>query len=204
MSQITDWIMVFITLIYVIATIMIYRANKRSVETMKEQISESRRQFDESQRLSAMPYLQVKIEDGKVDENGLPLCPYMTYAVTESNDDNEMSVLLYISFVNEGLGLMHHTKIKWNSLCDKDGEYPVEDVVIPPHVEYGINTLFSSKRPDTDDMLKPIIARCSFEIQYEDLHGIKYEQIVKIIFVVHYSEMHVMHYFITSPKRMDI
>lgn len=55
--SITDWIMVGITAIYVVATIAIFRANKKSaraaekqIEQAKEQINEMKRQFDENNR----------------------------------------------------------------------------------------------------------------------------------------------------------
>jgi len=46
----SDALMVIITLVYVIATIFIWRANKISAQATKEQLEESKRQFDESQR----------------------------------------------------------------------------------------------------------------------------------------------------------
>lgn len=50
MPTITDWLMVGITVVYVVATIFICRANIRSAIATKEQIEESKRQFEESNR----------------------------------------------------------------------------------------------------------------------------------------------------------
>lgn len=50
MPTITDWLMVIITVIYVIATIMICLANIRSAKATREQLAEAKRQFEESNR----------------------------------------------------------------------------------------------------------------------------------------------------------
>lgn len=46
----TDWIMVIITTIYVIATIFICKANIKSANATREQVAEQKRQFDETNR----------------------------------------------------------------------------------------------------------------------------------------------------------
>ncbi|WP_295093310.1 hypothetical protein [Ruminococcus sp.] len=46
----TDWLMVIITAVYVVATIFIWKANKMAAEASKEQLEESKRQFEESQK----------------------------------------------------------------------------------------------------------------------------------------------------------
>ena len=48
--SITDWLMVGITFVYVVATIFICRANMKSAEATREQIAESKRQFEEESR----------------------------------------------------------------------------------------------------------------------------------------------------------
>lgn len=45
-----DWAMVWITLVYVIATIFICFANLRSAKATREQLAESKRQYDEENR----------------------------------------------------------------------------------------------------------------------------------------------------------
>ena len=59
---------VIVTVIYVIATIFIYSANKKAANASRDQIAESQRQFDENRRLGIMPYLQMKPND--------PLCDF--------------------------------------------------------------------------------------------------------------------------------
>ena len=65
--SVTDWIMVGITFVYVVATAFIFLANKKSAEAAekqlqqaKEQLEESKEQFKESQRLECMPFLQLE------------------------------------------------------------------------------------------------------------------------------------------------
>lgn len=50
MSSITDWLMVIITGIYMFATIAIFVANLISSKTAKNQLEQTRRQFEEENR----------------------------------------------------------------------------------------------------------------------------------------------------------
>lgn len=50
MPTITDWLMVIITLVYVIATVFICSANIKSARATREQLAESKHQFKEGNR----------------------------------------------------------------------------------------------------------------------------------------------------------
>jgi hypothetical protein len=50
MPSITDWLMVAITAVYVVATIFISRSNHQSAAATREQVAESMRQFNEANR----------------------------------------------------------------------------------------------------------------------------------------------------------
>lgn len=50
MPSITDWLMVIITFVYVIATIFICVANIKSAKATRDQLAESKRQYDEENR----------------------------------------------------------------------------------------------------------------------------------------------------------
>lgn len=54
----TDWIMIIITAVYVIATIFICVANFKSAKATRDQLAEQKRQFDEINR----PYVTVHFE----------------------------------------------------------------------------------------------------------------------------------------------
>lgn len=56
MSTITDWLMVIITLVYVIATIFICWANIKSAKASKEELAEMKRQYAEENR----PHIEVE------------------------------------------------------------------------------------------------------------------------------------------------
>ena len=48
--MLTDWLMVAITAVYVVATIFICRANIRSADATREQVAEAKRQYEEEHR----------------------------------------------------------------------------------------------------------------------------------------------------------
>ena len=56
----TDWLMVIITAIYVVATITICYFNGKSAKAAREQLEESQRQYEDKKRLEIMPYIQFE------------------------------------------------------------------------------------------------------------------------------------------------
>ncbi len=70
-STITDWIVAIATVVYVVATIVIMRANKKAASMSEKQIKEGREQFEKQQRLSIRPYLNAYVAREGVDiDNG--------------------------------------------------------------------------------------------------------------------------------------
>ena len=60
MPTITDWLMVGITAVYVVATIIISCANIKSANATRDQLTESKRQYEDKKRLEIMPYIQFE------------------------------------------------------------------------------------------------------------------------------------------------
>lgn len=60
MPTITYWLMVVITAIYVVATVFISCANIKSANATREQLAESKRQYEDKKRLEIMPYIQFE------------------------------------------------------------------------------------------------------------------------------------------------
>ena len=59
--MITDWLMVVITAVYVLATIAICRANYKSANASREQLKEMKWQYEDKKRIEIMPYIQFEI-----------------------------------------------------------------------------------------------------------------------------------------------
>ena len=56
----TDWLMVIITAVYVVATIAICYFNAKSAKAARDQLEESKQQYEKSSRLQCMPFLQLE------------------------------------------------------------------------------------------------------------------------------------------------
>ena len=80
MPKITDWLMVVITAIYVVATIYISRANIKSADATREQLVESKRQYEDKKRLEIMPYIQ--------------------FEQTKDNANHELNLVLDLSLIH--------------------------------------------------------------------------------------------------------
>lgn len=98
MSEInTDLALDIITAIYVVATIFIYIANAKSAKAMREQLIESKRQYEETKeryettdRIKIMPYLIL--EKVKTEERSNKIA----FELTMKNCGNGSAVDLYI------------------------------------------------------------------------------------------------------------
>ena len=115
MPTITDWLMVGITLVYVIATIAIWFANQKSARATEKQLIESKRQFDEAKRLEHMPYMQVSFGKWKTSEERGSYLPNMMLDINRSGDNHASSSGMSIDITNIGLGLAVKLKCQWVS-----------------------------------------------------------------------------------------
>ena len=197
-TNITEWIMVVITAIYVVATIVICVFNYKTAKAANLQIQESKRQFDETRRLQIMPYLQVTITPKKDGEIWNPV-PEAWFIISDSDKDNTVRSDYYISFENIGLGMLHHTKILWNSKSKHNDGYPAKDIVMAINSPWRITGAFFAERAESDDPFKAKRIDCSIDVTHEDLIGNLYSQKVEMLFLIHHTKIDLVHYSITPP-----
>ena len=197
-TNITEWIMVVITAIYVVATIVICVFNYKTAKAANLQIQESKRQFDETRRLQIMPYLQVTITPKKDGEIWNPV-PEAWFIISDSDKDNTVRSDYYITFENIGLGMLHHTKILWNSKSKHNDGYPAKDIVMAINSPWRITGAFFAERAESDDPFKAKRIDCSIDVTHEDLIGNLYSQKVEMLFLIHHTKIDLVHYSITPP-----
>lgn len=163
MPMITDWLMVGITAVYVIATIFICRANIKSANATREQIAESKRQFEEAQRLQIMPFLQIEIRD--INSFDLTL---------DLDVDNAGSEVVYNACTvlrNVGLGaatnIIYSWEIRENSFSNC-GEFPIN--AVQQGDSYSLLILMNGKENCN------IPRKAVLTLEYMDMLGKSYEQ----------------------------
>ena len=170
MPTITDWMMVGITLVYVFATIAIWKANKKSAEAALNQLSESRNQFEESKRLETMPFLQLEIPTGNnppLFEIELDLC----------EGDRTETLYKIVKLKNLGNGSATNIVFSWkrNNTCDQVCDYLPINAIMHGDSYYFQLTFFTDVTVETGTTGVLIW-------QYDDLLGNSYEQKVSLIF----------------------
>lgn len=169
-------LMVLITAIYVIATINISNANIKSAEATKEQITQSKRQFEESKRLQVMPYLQLSFTDSDVSDA-------VPGAFLEMNNDKDDCITMQANFTleNIGLGIAHHSKITATTRYKKDDGYPTYDVVMPPNCKKSTYVRFNVTKYEGKTGRKEDIV---VHLKYDDILGNTYKQEAQLCMVV--------------------
>lgn len=178
-------LMVLITAIYVIATINISNANIKSAEATREQINESRRQFEETQRLQAMPYLQLSFTDTEVSD----VVPCLYIEMRERKSVFTPIQALF-SLKNIGLGIAHHTSVKVTTNYKKDDGFPAFDIVMPPNCEKSTYVRFNVEEYKGQLGRKEDIYVL---FQYDDLLGNTYQQEAHLCMIVQPSNASLLH-----------
>lgn len=170
MPTVTDWLMVGITFVYVVATIFICRANIRAAKSSKEQLAEMKYEHEESIRLQVIPFLQIEetFEDGISFSLDLPL------AEEKSCDWNMVN---NVRIKNLGNGAATNITYAWN--CDKNGvsmyeAFPIN--AISAGGEYIVRFLFDCTKSEIDSTTG------SLELHFDDMRGYSYKQRVILKF----------------------
>lgn len=170
MPSITDWLMLGITFVYVVATIFICRANIRSAKASKEQLAEMKREHEESIRLQVIPFLQVEetAETAYGFELDLPLA-------AEEKSDWTMANIVKIK--NLGNGAATNIIYEWSSekneisMCEA---FPIN--AISAGGEYKACFSFDCVKSEIDTVIGTLI------LHFDDMRGFSYTQRIIIRF----------------------
>lgn len=179
-------LMVTITFIYVIATIAIWRANRKSAEATEKQLEESRTQFEESKRLECMPFLQIErcIPESASFETTFPL-----YDKESSNESFEI-----VKIRNLGNGTAINLIYTWE--CKDVNKTETECMPICA-IQKG-DTYYWQMNFETDSFLhNNFHGKLCFE--FNDLLGNTYEQRVDITFIYEDEELFIHHFDVGNP-----
>ena len=171
MPMITDWLMVGITAIYVAATILICFFNAKSAKATREQVVESKHQFEESKRLETLPFLQVENTFYK----GLPLFEIDL----DFNDDIGVTRYKLVKLKNLGNGAASNIiyTCKRNDNLHHSSDYPPINAIMQ-----GDSYYFGLKYKAIDTETTDNINIGNLIWQYDDLLGNSYEQDVSLIY----------------------
>ena len=198
MPTITDWLMVGITLVYVIATIAIWFANHKSARATEKQLIESKRQFDETKRLEHMPYMQVSFGESITNGERGSYLPNMWLNINRTADNHASSSGMSIDVTNIGLGLAVNLKCQWVS-GDIKQEQHLSASLLKQEECCTSTFIISAAVPDKE----PQYAETSLIICFDDFLGNHYEQTVDISFQVHPHHISLVQYNTKPPKYIE-
>ena len=198
MPTITDWLMVGITLVYVIATIAIWFANHKSARATEKQLVESKRQFDETKRLEHMPYMQVSFGEWITSDERGSYLPNMWLDINRTVENHGSSSGMSIDVTNIGLGLAVNLKCQWVS-GDIKQEQHLSASLLKQEECCTSTFIISAAVPDKE----PQYAETSLIICFDDFLGNHYEQTVDISFQVHPHHISLVQYSTKSPKYIE-
>lgn len=189
MPSITDWLMVVITAVYVIATIFICRANIKSANATREQVAESKRQFEETRRLQIMPYLQFEWHDGSVNK-------YLRLVLVSGDLDGGQYVVK-LTVKNAGLGTANNITFVWNwfnGKCERD-DFPIK-ALKSGEAEH-LEIIFALPQAQYEQ------TKASMMLNYEDLLGCRYSQIVEFTFEYTQRGLRFQEYTSHPPAKIE-
>lgn len=198
MPTITDWLMVGITLVYVIATIAIWFANHKSARATEKQLIESKRQFDETKRLEHMPYMQVSFGEWINNGEQGSYLPNMWLNINRTADNHTSSADMSIDVTNIGLGLAVNIKCKWIS-AGIEQEQHLSASLLKRGECCNSTFIISAAIPEKE----PQYADTSLIICFDDFLGNHYEQTVDISFQIHPHHISLEQYSTKPPKYIE-
>ncbi len=170
----TDWIMVVITGIYVIATVFIFIANNKSANVTRAQLAESKQQYSETKRLASMPCFYIHAEDRNTGF-------FESVEITDKITGNVISMGYKFATENIGNGIAKdvHFYISTEFVGKKEiAKFPLVPVFKSPHDQRLIFPLFFADKGGFKN--KKLTA--TLLIEFSDLFSNQYAQPIKLVF----------------------
>lgn len=196
--MVTDWLMVVITGLYVVATIAIWLANNKSAKTTEKQLVESKRQFEETKRLEHMPYMQASFGNYITSDKSGSVFPNMVLSIGRTNDPRCPSSGKSINLTNIGLGLAVNLKCKWIAEGNHS-EYNLATSLLKQEESSTSTFIISAEVPKENSQS----AEGKLLICFDDFLGNHYEQPVEISFEIHQNYISLVQYDIKAPLYVE-
>lgn len=187
----TDWLMVIITTVYVIATIAICVANFKSAKATKEQLDESKRQYEDKKRLEIMPCFYLEFKDEKATDGLVEL------DITGDTNKKVGFQPYLMNIENVGTGLAKNISVSFIAELAYMSKKRVVDLpLLPEHKTHSVCVCFLGGI----DIIKQkqSISTC-FSIRFEDILGNKYQQQIELTFCCSDDELYIYKANILSP-----
>lgn len=175
--SITDWLMVGITLVYVVATIFICIFNGRSAKATREQVAESQRQFEDNKRLERMPYIDVAVVDMPPDRDIFDADATLSFP--KSISGKYVCVSEWLEINNIGYGIATGISVEWKALTGEleSVNLPIRILEIGGKKEVGFHFMVAISCE------KMISEQCAVMLfHYKDLLGNSYKQTISFTF----------------------
>ena len=188
--MLTDWVMIVITAISVIATIIMCYFNYHSVKCAQEQMTEMKKQNAAEKRWKMMPFMRVKKIDTSDYIHGQTDC----FLKGREINDNLLTKKIKFEVENVGHDVAKEIRYEW---CRSDGRnigyihsLPVGDKRI---VEVSFYAYGDKKYEMT----------ATLEISYFDLIDNPYKQFVNIYFSISEDKIEFRNTSIEAPKYIE-
>lgn len=187
----TDWLMVIITAVYVVATIAICIANFKSAKATREQLDESKRQYEDKKRLEIMPCFYLKFKDENPSDNLIEL------DITGESDNRIDFQPFKMIIENVGKGLAKNISAVFVAeLAYMQKKAVVNLPILPEHKSYSIGICFLGGIETIKEKQGISTHYC---IQFEDVLGNKYQQKIELVFSCSEDELYIYKTNIFSP-----
>ena len=189
----TDWLMVIITFIYVVATIFICVFNYRSAKAAKEQIEVSKTQYKEDSRLKMLPCLLVeKIEPTSEIKGTIEIC--LDGVSKGSNDEATICKDVFFKITNVGCGIAKEIQY---SLCRPITNYTKYRILsLPINDSRTVKLSLKDIVPDEISHRREVLLR----ISYTDLLDHEYVQLLTVYLISSCEDISMETFYITAPK----
>lgn len=183
----TDWLMVIITFVYVVATIFICVFNYRSAKAAKEQIELSKLQYEDDTRLKLMPCLFIERIAPLDFVNGS-----IEYKFVDSKPVSIETVVgdLYFKITNVGSGIAKNIHYFMDPGASGYRRYHIPS--FPVNDCRTLKFSFTSKHGTNQEL--------NLYISYTDLLDNEYDQILSIFLDCSSNEIKLTTFHITAPQ----
>ena len=195
MSTITDWLMVGITFIYVIATILICVANLKSARATQNQLAEMIHEHDENIRLSFMPRLEVNCNKYDPEIHVLPsmIWGFNLHRMGEECEHKVVISSLNIKNIGVNLASSIRIKLEYGDITSKLEALDFANLEICPGQEYhfAISSIIHPSKPKSinnrftvDEILMSYTKKAKIVLEFDDIQNNHYLQIAHICFSI--------------------